>query len=119
MLHQDFDHEFDQIAAEAWMRGRSPLERMYDQWVGPGEWEPKPPAVTFRIHDVATGSPIPCHICDSTDDWVVEGDEVSQIARVFVCEHEPIWVGRGMIRQISTIPVNRVGRFEETNHPLE
>jgi hypothetical protein len=49
----------------------------------------------------------------------VEGDEVNQIARVFVCEHEPIWAGRGMIRQISTIPVNRVGWFEETTRPLE
>ncbi len=119
MLQQNFDHEFDHIAAEAWARGQSPLERMYDRWVGQGEWESKPPTVTFRIHDAATSLPIPCHICDSTDKWVVEGDEVNQIARVFVCEHEPIWAGRGMIRQISTISVNRVGWFEETTRPLE
>jgi hypothetical protein len=119
MLQQNFDYEFDQIASEAWTRSQSPLERMYDHWVGPGAWEPKPPAITFRIHDVVTGSPIPCHICDSTDNWVAEGDEVNLVARVFFCEHEPIWVGRGMIRQISTVPVNRVGRFEETGRPRE
>lgn len=119
MLPQQFDQEFDQIAAEAWTRSQSPLERMYDHWVGQGNWEPNPPAVTFRIHDAATGQPIPCHICDSTDKWVVEGDEVRQIARVFVCEHEPIWAGRGMVRQISTVPLHRVGRLEETHCPLE
>ncbi|HXV97767.1 MAG TPA: hypothetical protein VEC93_05025 [Anaerolineae bacterium] len=119
MLQQDFEHEFDYIATEAWAQSQSPLERMYDRWVGQGAWEPNPPAVTFRIHDVASGLPIPCHICNSTEDWVVEGDEVNQVARVFVCEHEPIWAGRGMIRQISTIPVAQVGRLEETGRPQE
>ena len=116
---QDLEDQFDQIATEAWARSQSPLERMYDQWVGQGNWEPDPPAVTFRIHDAATGLPIPCHICNSTDDWVVEGDEVNQVARVFVCEHEPVWAGRGMIRQISTIPVAQVSRLEESSRPQE
>ena len=63
--------------------------------------------------------PIPCHLCDSLDKWVIEGDESCQIAPVFVCEHEPIWVGRGSIRQVSSVPVHRVGRVEETSRPLE
>ena len=116
---QDFEREIEEIAQEAWTRSQSPLEQMYDRWVGDGAWEPEPPAVTFRIHDAATNQPIPCHICDSTDHWVVEGDEVKQIARVFVCEHEPVWVGHGMIRQISTVPVHRVGWLEETGRPQE
>lgn len=119
MLPKDLEHEFEQIAAAAWTHSQSPLEQMYDRWVGQGEWEPNSPAVTFRIYDVATSLPIPCHICNSTDHWMVEGDEVNQLARVFVCEHEPVWVGRGMLRQISTIPVNQVGWVEETSHPLE
>jgi hypothetical protein len=119
MLKQDLEQEFEQIAAEAWSRHQSPLEQMYDQWMGQGAWEPNLPTVTFRIYEAATGQPIPCHICDSTDNWVVEGDEVNQVARVFVCEHEPVWAGRGMIRQISTVPVDQVGRLEETGHPLE
>ena len=119
MLQNDFEHDFEKIAYEAWERQKSPLERMYDCWVGQGEWEPDPPSVTFRIHDVASGEPICCHICGSADKWIVEGDEVRQIARVFICEHDPISVGRGMVRQISSVPVRRVGRFEETGRPLE
>lgn len=115
----DSEHDFDQIAREAWQQSQSPLEQMYDRWVGEGAWEPNPPAVTYRIHDQATDQPIPCHLCNSTDKWVIEGDEVNRIARVFICEHEPVWVGRGMIRQISSISVSRVGRFEETGRPLE
>jgi hypothetical protein len=61
MLPEDLEDEFDQIATAAWTRGQSPLERMYDRWVGQGEWEPNPPAVTFRIHDIVTGLPVPCH----------------------------------------------------------
>jgi hypothetical protein len=119
MIGPNFEYEFDQIAHEAWQSQKSPLERMYDSWVGEGQWEPNPPPVTFRIYDRVSGLPIPCHICDSVDDWVVEGDEVNQIARIFVCEHEPILAVRAGIRQISTVPVHRVGRFEETGRPLE
>lgn len=118
MLH-NFEHEFDQIAHEAWQERKTPLEQMYDSWMGERRWEPVPPSVTYRIHDQVTEKPISCHICDSTDKWVIEGDEVQQIARVFICEHEPVWVGRGMIRQISSVPVHKVGRFEETSRPLE
>ena len=116
---QNFEHDFERIAHEAWESQKSPLERMYDCWVGEGQWEPKPPAVTFRIYDLVTNEPIPCHLCGSTDKWVVEGDEVRQIARVFICEHEPVSLGRGAIRQVSSVPVHKVGYFEETSRPLE
>lgn len=119
MLPQNFEHEFEQIAAEAWTLSQTPLERMYDRWVGEGQWEPTPPAITFRIYDRMTGLPIPCHICNSTDKWVAEGDEVRQIVRVFVCEHEPIVAVRVGIRQLSSVPANRVGWVEETGCPQE
>lgn len=110
---------FDQIASEAWEDQKSPLERMYDRWIGEGQWEPNPPAVTYRIHDRITGQPIACHLCGSTDKWVVEGDEVRQVVRVFVCEHEPVSVGRGAIRQVSSVPRAKVGIIEEMNRSLE
>jgi hypothetical protein len=115
----NFEHDFEKIAREAWGRQKTPLERMYDCWVGEGRWEPKPPAVTFRIYDRTTGRPIPCHLCGATDKWIVEGDEVRQIARVFICEHDPILAIRAAVRQISSVPVYKVGRFEETGRPLE
>ena len=110
---------FDTIASNAWEQSKSPLEKMYDTWVGEGYWEPTPPGVTYRIYDRLTNQPIPCHLCGSTDDWVVEGDEVRQIARVFVCEHEPISVGRGAIPQVSSVPVRKVGNVEQTSEPPE
>ena len=116
---QDFEHDFDKLAHEAWERHKTPLERMYDRWVGEGRWEPDPPVVTFRIHDRVSGKPIPCHLCGSTEKWVVEGDEVRQIARVFICEHEPILAIRAGVRQISSVPVRKVGYIEVTNQPLE
>jgi hypothetical protein len=118
MLH-NYEDEFDRLAHEAWERQKTPLERMYDRWVGEGRWEPDPPRVTFRIYDRLTGRPIPCHLCGSTEDWVVEGDEVRGIARVFICEHEPIIAIRAAVRQVSSVPVRKVGLIEETSRPLE
>ena len=116
---QNYENDFDRLAQEAWERQKTPLERMYDRWVGEGRWEPDPPRVTFRIYGLADGRPIPCHLCGSTDNWVVEGDEVHGIARVFICEHEPIIAIRAAVRQISSVPVRKVGRIEETGWPLE
>ena len=116
---QNFEQQFEQIASAAWDRSKSPLERMYDCWVGEGQWEPDPPKVTYRIYDVTTGLAISCHLCGSTEKWVVEGDEVRQIARVFICEHEPILAVRAGVRQISSVPVRKVGYIEVTSQPLE
>lgn len=108
------DDTFEQIAYDAWEATKTPLEHMYDKWVGVDNWLPEPEPTKFRIYDKVTGLPLACHICGATDDWFVEGDEVRQIARVFVHEHEPIY-GIGMAcRQVSTVPVHKVGRFERT-----
>jgi hypothetical protein len=107
--------QVDQVASEAWQRLKTPLDRMYDQWLGEDAWLAGPSPTTFRVYDRETDAPMPCHLCGSTERWVVEGDEVRRIARVFVCEHEPVWAGVGMIRQISTIPARAVGRCEVTS----
>ncbi len=106
---------FERAAQEAWERMKTPLDRMYDRWVGEDAWLSHPSPVTFRIYDHTTGLPIRCHLCQSTEHWVIEGDEVRRIARVFVCEHEPIPAGRGLIRQISSVPVHAVDHCEETS----
>ena len=116
---QNLEHDFEKLAYEAWEQHKTPLERMYDHWVGEGRWEPDPPAVTFRIHDRISGKAIPCHLCGSTEKWVVEGDEVREMARVFICEHEPILAVRAAVRQISSVSVRKVGFIEVTGQPLE
>lgn len=108
--------EFDQIAREAWEQAKTPLERMWDTWVGEGNWEPQPPQTTYRIHDRLTGAPFACHLCGSTDHWTVEGDEIRQIARVFVCDHG---IESGLIRKVSSVPAHQVGLVEVTSRPPE
>lgn len=107
--------QVDQVASQAWERLKTPLDRMYDHWLGEDQWLSGPPATTFRVYDRRTGQPFGCHLCGSTEKWVVEGDEVRRVARVFVCEHEPIAAGVGMIRQISTVPAHAVGYCEITS----
>lgn len=116
--------EFNEIARDLWEQSKPPLEEMYDRWMGQGNWEPRPPKTRFAIYShrdvvwcgrrILAGQPFPCHICGETDRWCVEGDEVRRLARVFVCEHEPVQLGFGALRKISTVPVHLVGRYEET-----
>lgn len=116
--------EFDNFAREVWERSKPPLERMYDRWMGEGNWEPKRPLTRYFIYsrgDVTwrgafflAGQPFRCHLCGATDRWAVEGNDARQMARVFVCEHEPIHIGRGAVRQISSVPVYLVGRYKES-----
>ncbi|HBY94084.1 MAG: hypothetical protein M5U01_30685 [Ardenticatenaceae bacterium] len=105
--------DFDAIASEAWQRSKTALDRLYDTMVGEELWEDSPYPTTYTIYG-RDGQPIACHLCSSTGQWIIEGDEVRRVARVFVCEHEPVDVGRGAIRQVSTVPVNRVAWCEET-----
>lgn len=111
--------DFEEVAAAAWDNQKTPLERLYDTWVGEGNWEPGPQQPTYRIYARTTGKPFACHLCGSTDKWVAEGDEIRQVVRVFVCEHEPVCVGRGSIRQVSSVPFHKVGLVEETARPAE
>lgn len=111
--------QFDELARQIWQRKKTPLEQQWDKMVGEGNWEPRPEQPTFQIFDRETDELIPCHLCGSTDDWVAEGDEVKQVARVFVCDHGWIWVGRGAMRKVSTVSVSKVGRFKQTGGPGE
>ena len=116
--------EFDKLARELWEQKKTPLERMYDSWMGPGNWEPKRPKNRYAIYSwddivwrgqfVLADHPFPCHLCGATDRWTVEVDDVRHRIRVFVCEHEPVGIGRGAIRQISSVPVRLISRYEET-----
>lgn len=116
--------DFDNYVRKIWEQKKTPLEKMYDSWVGPGNWEPQRPRTRYAIYSwgdvvwrgchVLSGQPFPCHLCGATDRWTVEVDDVRQRIRVFVCEHEPIYMVRGGLRQISSVPVRLVDRFEET-----
>ncbi len=108
MLQQDLEAAFEEIAAEAWTRGQSPLERMYDCWVGEGHGK-KPTPVTFRITRRATGQPFRVTSATRRTNWVVRGDRSIRLPRVFVCEHEPVWVGHGMIARFLPFRSAEVG----------
>lgn len=115
--------EFERIARESWEQQKTPLEKMYDSWMGEKNWETPPPVTTYRIfsgrdiewrgHYVLAGEPFPCHLCGSTEDWVPEGNEAGQKPRVFVCEHEPVHIVGGAVRRISSVPARLVASFEE------
>jgi len=62
--------------------------------------------VTYVLYD-QQGQAIRCRLCGHADRWTVEREGV-----VFVCEHEPILLGRGAIRQLSSVPASRVAVFE-------
>lgn len=85
---------FDKLVEGLW--GPSPLEKM---WQSMGDlWQLDLDGQKCRIIDNRTGSAAVCRICDRDDGWQYENDNV------FVCEHEPIWAGRGYIRQIDSMP---------------
>jgi hypothetical protein len=66
---------------------------------------------TYRLFD-STGQPIKCHLCGNDDHWSPEGDAERQVVRMFVCEHEPLRIGHGLVRQVSTVALSRVIRCE-------
>lgn len=112
--------EFDEFLDDLFKR--TPLEEMWDKWSD--RWEPKHPRTRYAIYGiedmkingtmVTLGNKIPCHLCGNTDRWVIEGDERTKEIRVFVCEHEPVRIFGGSIRQVSTIPAWKVAKFEIT-----
>ena len=116
--------DFDNYVQKIWEQKQTPLEKMYDRWAGPGNWEPQRPQTRYAVYSwddivwrgrlVLSGHPFPCHLCGATDRWTAEVDDVRNRIRVFVCEHEPIQLGRGGIRQISSVSVRLVSRYEET-----
>jgi hypothetical protein len=119
--------DFDNYVRKIWEQKKTPLEKMYDSWMGQGNWEPDQPQTRYAIYSwddivwrgrfIQAGQRFPCHLCGATDRWVPEGDRVLGYIRVFVCEHEPIQIVRGGIRQISSVSVRLVSHYEETYRP--
>lgn len=98
---------------------KSPLERMYDRWKP--DWErgtvPKTTYIIYAANDIVwrgtaylAGQSFRCRLCGSGDEWTLEGTEKHP---VFVCEHEPIQLTRGGLRQIDSVPARVVGKVDE------
>ena len=62
--------------------------------------------VTYSLYD-RDGRLITCHLCGDGGRWTIEQEGV-----VFVCEHEPVALSRGAIRQLSSVPAHRIAAFE-------
>ena len=93
------------------------LEDMYDKWFP--DWDKsaqQDPPKRYRIYAKSdtdrlglftlAGTPFRCHLCFADDLWVLDNPNV------FVCEHEPVAVGNGSIRQISSIATKLVREVE-------
>jgi hypothetical protein len=96
---------FDEIATSAWEQSKTRLEQM---WIDLAP-EPPPPRSTFRVKDRRTGLWAVCRLCGAENKWTPENEPVT----VFVCEHEPIWVGWGSLRQVDSIALKYVDEVEE------
>lgn len=95
---------FDELADELWEL--SPLEKL---WESMGDlWKLDLDDQTYRLKDKRTGALAVCRICDKNDGWKYENDNV------FVCEHEPIWVGRGYMRQLDSMPTRFIQEMSES-----
>lgn len=122
-LEPDFDHEIEKI----WEETKPPLDRMYDAWVGEG-WDDPECLHTFEVFskldvkwrgiEVLAGHPFPCHLCGETELWtpIFAYRNKHYYITAFIHEHEPINIGRGSIRQVSSISVGLVGKFTEVQH---
>jgi hypothetical protein len=76
-------------------------------------WRPDVAPTTYRLFD-SNGRTIACHLCGHDDHWTPEGDSERHVVRMFVCEHEPLRIGHGLVRQVSTVALARVMRCEAT-----
>jgi hypothetical protein len=76
-------------------------------------WQQGAAPTTYRLFD-SNGRPITCHLCGHDDHWTPEGDADRHVVRMFVCEHEPLRIGHGLVRQVSTVALARVMRCEAT-----
>lgn len=125
--------EIEQIARNRWQATEPPPPRrnrgsevvwrqvseiLTRHWPEPDttELSALPASTSYRLFD-AVGRPIACHICSRCDRWIIEIDGDQQLIRLFVCEHEPLRIGIGIIRQVSTVSLHRVARCEAVSIP--
>ncbi|MDR7420571.1 MAG: hypothetical protein QN178_16860 [Armatimonadota bacterium] len=62
--------------------------------------------VTYCLYN-HDGKLLACHLCGHSDRWTLESE-----GAVFVCEHEPISLVRGAVRQLSSVPARVVAAYE-------
>jgi hypothetical protein len=101
----------EELIARRWA-ATSPAEpRDIQAQLASDGWPAAAKAPTYRLFDT-TGQPIRCHLCGRDHAWMPEGDGERQTVRMFVCEHEPLRLGSGLVRQVSTVSLHRVMRCE-------
>jgi len=117
----NFDEEIERI----WEDTKPPLDRMYDVWLGEG-WDDPECLKTFEVFafkdvswrgiEVLANRPFPCHLCGETKRWTpifATRGEKRHITAFIHDEHDPIYLGHGAIRQVSSISIGLVGTFTE------
>jgi hypothetical protein len=103
----------EEIAGRRWAVTAPPARDLQSQLAADHWWATPAPGPIYRLFDAA-GQPIRCHLCGRHDHWMPEGDGERQVVRMFVCEHEPLRIGHGLVRQVSTVALGRVARCEGT-----
>jgi hypothetical protein len=106
--------EVEALLARRWAETEPPGPNdVQAQLAAANWWVTDAAAPTYRLFDAA-GQPIKCHICGHDHSWTPEGDSERHVVRMFVCEHEPLRIGHGFVRQVSTVGLQRVARCEAT-----
>ena len=92
------------------------LEKFWDQMLPGWDHDQLHADTCYRLfaaadtdkHGLTTlaGQPFRCHLCGKDNCWKFENENV------FVCEHEPVSIGRMAIRQISSMPTRLIERIE-------
>jgi hypothetical protein len=103
--------EVEAILARRWAETEPAQPPDVQAQVAAGWSQAEPTATAYRLFD-SNGQPIRCHLCGRDDHWVPEGDTEHRVVRMFVCEHEPLRIGHGLVRQVSTVALSRVTRCE-------
>jgi hypothetical protein len=104
--------EVEALLARRWAETEAmPAADAADAIVASPWWAPTDSPTTYRLFD-RHGQPIRCHLCGRDDRWTPEGDVEHQVIHMFACEHEPLRIGHGLVRQVSTVALNRVMRCE-------
>jgi len=125
--------EFENVVEELFGK-KPPLEKMYDAWMGEGNWETRPPQTRYEVtactdvewHNgemIMAGKKFSCYICGRVDNWHIEMDEAEMKPRAIVCDggpatpHDPTPTAFGFIRTVVTIPLHLVAKAEVVYQP--